>query len=178
MKIWNNKVRAEKNKVQVKVMKIANYADCKAMQIAKLCRLQVMQVARQSCCQVLHHENADDQIFFNANPNFDLAAMEKQSICHLKVFLEEWLTDYRTLSHFTLSLFHLKVFLEEWLTDYFTLSLSHFTLLLFHVKVFLEEWLTDYRAKLMRKCKLLLKVQSVYDTAFFSVTRRSRSDIR
>ena len=29
------------------------------------------------------------------------------------------------------------------------------------IKVFLEEWLTDYRAKLMRKCKLLLKVQFV-----------------
>ena len=32
------------------------------------------------------------------------------------------------------------------------------------VKVFLEEWLTDYRAKLMRKCKILLKVSCVVYT--------------
>ena len=38
------------------------------------------------------------------------------------------------------------------------------------IKVFLEEWLTDYRAKLMRKCKLLLKVQYVCVVAFFAFT--------
>ena len=43
------------------------------------------------------------------------------------------------------------------------------------IKVFLEEWLTDYRAKLMRKCKLLLKVQYVCVFAFFAFTFKNLS---